>query len=683
MLIILISNGLFSQTYYWKKLNDESIYDIISDGDYYLYYTGENGVFRSSDYGESWIEINSGLNGRHPWCLAMDSSQVIWAGINFPGGLYKSTDNGNNWDLTNLISAKIYSLEVNSSNVVIAGGEDSVYISFDQGQSWSSSYVSDRIVWGLASNRIDDIFAVGEGIFRSTNNGSSWEAVYSNRNPSEFNIDNNDNIYAAMNYLGIMKSSDNGENWDTISYQPAEYITSDRKGIFYGSWYGIHESLDSCVNWIYRGLTGDIRRIAILDTIIFAGGIGSGIYKYDPSFVPYVGNNYYPLNIGNKWQYFYYTSWGYENIYLDSVVADTSIGNLKYFKLEGLRNDWVRYSDDDKKLFIRWNDSDYVHMDFNLNANSSFTQINFNDHQIREAKVIDPGIYSVFDSSFYYKGYNYTWAAGTDYDSRTYKFAESIGEVYYRFSSEGPGGSSGSGVRKIIRAIINDGSNVKHLSDKQKPVIQFDPILVTNELNIELNFQVDHAYTYSNSGNLSDFVDSVIYYSHYSNLDTIISKDTLLVFSEPNSIHYHLELTLDSLLMQDDFNYYYKIYAVDKGIVPEFSFSPDSGYYALVYDTSTTYIKDEDPSFEYLLENNYPNPFNPTTTITYQIPELNFVSLKVYDVLGNEIATLVNEEKPAGNYEVEFYGVGLTSGIYFYKLKTGSFAETKKMILIK
>jgi hypothetical protein len=80
---------------------------------------------------------------------------------------------------------------------------------------------------------------------------------------------------------------------------------------------------------------------------------------------------------------------------------------------------------------------------------------------------------------------------------------------------------------------------------------------------------------------------------------------------------------------------------------------------------------------------NYPNPFNPATIIKYQIPELSFVILKVYDVLGSEVATLANEEKPTGEYNVEFDATGLTSGIYFYELKVGSFVETKKMVLIK
>jgi len=86
---------------------------------------------------------------------------------------------------------------------------------------------------------------------------------------------------------------------------------------------------------------------------------------------------------------------------------------------------------------------------------------------------------------------------------------------------------------------------------------------------------------------------------------------------------------------------------------------------------------------KFVLDKNYPNPFNPTTIIKYQIPEISFVTIKVYDVLGNEVVTLINEEKPVGNYEVEFDAVGLSSGMYFFTLQAGSFIETKKMVLMK
>jgi|WetSurMetagenome_2_1015567.scaffolds.fasta_scaffold26181_2 photosystem II stability/assembly factor-like uncharacterized protein len=86
---------------------------------------------------------------------------------------------------------------------------------------------------------------------------------------------------------------------------------------------------------------------------------------------------------------------------------------------------------------------------------------------------------------------------------------------------------------------------------------------------------------------------------------------------------------------------------------------------------------------QYSLSQNFPNPFNPSTTISYQLPINNKVTLKIYDILGNEIATLVNDEKVADNYEVAFNAKHLSSGVYFYQLKAGEFISTKKMILIK
>ncbi len=97
---------------------------------------------------------------------------------------------------------------------------------------------------------------------------------------------------------------------------------------------------------------------------------------------------------------------------------------------------------------------------------------------------------------------------------------------------------------------------------------------------------------------------------------------------------------------------------------------------------------DKDIPSDYILSQNYPNPFNPSTTIKYSIPEsmkseLSNVKIIVYDILGKEVATLVNEQQPAGNYEVIFKAGKLPSGTYFYQLIAGSFVQTKKMLLLK
>jgi hypothetical protein len=150
------------------------------------------------------------------------------------------------------------------------------------------------------------------------------------------------------------------------------------------------------------------------------------------------------------------------------------------------------------------------------------------------------------------------------------------------------------------------------------------------------------------------------------------------------------------------------------GIVPGFGTTTERHSYSFtddVVENGTYYYRlkqiDFDGSFEYSnilevqviqpfefsLEQNYPNPFNPVTSINYVVSSEQFVSLIVYDLLGNEVATLVNEEKPAGSYKVEFSTIGgsasggnawnLPSGVYFYQLKAGSFVEIKKMVLMK
>ncbi|NWG29049.1 MAG: T9SS type A sorting domain-containing protein [Ignavibacteriaceae bacterium] len=101
--------------------------------------------------------------------------------------------------------------------------------------------------------------------------------------------------------------------------------------------------------------------------------------------------------------------------------------------------------------------------------------------------------------------------------------------------------------------------------------------------------------------------------------------------------------------------------------------------------TFTTDVNDVPGSVPtaYALDQNFPNPFNPSTKINYSLPVEGFVTLDVYNSIGQKVATLVNETKTAGNYTVNFDASDLTSGIYFYKINAGSFTETKKMILLK
>jgi len=120
------------------------------------------------------------------------------------------------------------------------------------------------------------------------------------------------------------------------------------------------------------------------------------------------------------------------------------------------------------------------------------------------------------------------------------------------------------------------------------------------------------------------------------------------------------------------------------GISKNSNIKVTSGFFAN-YSSIITGVNDNKEAIpkKFELSQNYPNPFNPTTRIEYSISSKQFVTLKVYDILGREVTTLVNEEKSAGSYEVTFNAGNLASGVYIYTIKAGAFYQTKKLILLK
>jgi len=194
-----------------------------------------------------------------------------------------------------------------------------------------------------------------------------------------------------------------------------------------------------------------------------------------------------------------------------------------------------------------------------------------------------------------------------------------------------------------------------------------------------------------------DYVYSILTYDETQiklnindNLDNEIYNYPLSVFIKvPQSWEFALKMQGGAI---DTLN----VFTNDSGKVVLANIIPDGGVVSLFKmsisgtEDVTDFIPDEIQLFQ-----NYPNPFNPSTIIQYSVSNKQFINLKVYDILGNEIATLVNEEKTAGTYEVEFsYGLNhqnLPSGVYFYQLRAGNpstgsgqvFVETKKMILLR
>ena len=183
--------------------------------------------------------------------------------------------------------------------------------------------------------------------------------------------------------------------------------------------------------------------------------------------------------------------------------------------------------------------------------------------------------------------------------------------------------------------------------------------------------------------NLSDYVFNIIY-DNYNYVDSVLISDNIATAFAGNTT---------------SAAYYEKLWELTKSFTIPLFKNASYKLTCLIYTawvnagSPVTGVIDDNQNHEmkYELSQNYPNPFNPITIIKFSIPSIThrqaqsdvFVTLKIYDVLGNEIAILVNEEKPSGTYEIEFDGNELTSGIYFYKLQAGNFIETKKMVLIR
>lgn len=129
------------------------------------------------------------------------------------------------------------------------------------------------------------------------------------------------------------------------------------------------------------------------------------------------------------------------------------------------------------------------------------------------------------------------------------------------------------------------------------------------------------------------------------------------------------------------------IFSVGESVIGKCSNASNVGLWGFwsVYqaDVITSVDEEELLPIEYKLEQNYPNPFNPSTIIKFAVPERSNVIIKIYNITGEEIQTLVNEEKERGWYEIKFNSNGLASGIYLYRMQAGSYISIKKMMLIK
>ena len=422
-------------------------------------------------------------------------------------------------------------------------------------------------------------------------------------------------------------------------------------------------------------------------------------------YSPIDAQNWAPLEIGNKWQYFgqvYYDSTPWPSLTNVEVFKDTLVNNKIFYWMKSMRQGyWAsidsslqRYDLDNKILyaFDFSGDSEYVFMDFNLEAGDTLPPTPYTDYFFR---TVIAGTDYLFNNSIYYKGYKeYTVFIYGSYHLAQY--TTDFGYYYDYSFNHVPGFGEYDADTRLIQSIVNINGVIQYHSHQKYPIINFDPVTRIPDSLFQIFFNVDHYYSRKylpyggNDSLLFNYADSVFIENYYSNGITNINNQPILLSHLPNEKEYLLDTVLNLNLLTNGYNFYYRIKAVDKGIIPHTTFSPVSGYYEVIYDTTSGVNDLDHQSMIFDLNQNYPNPFNPSTKIKYSVNSTQKVTLKVYDLLGREIATLVNVEKPAGEYEVEFNAAShsgevrnLPSGIYFYQLKAGQYVETKKMVLLK
>lgn len=685
-----INQKLAAQHLYWENIGDYNyVLDIKENSNGHLFICQQdNGIIRSADDGETWeyLSIPSSdigklaING-NDWIFAADRNRIN-------NSIFRSEDSGNTWTECNLSGGKIRCLYISREGYIYAGNESGRFFkSTDDGTTWASDSITDKRIncIGACSNGQIFVGTDGAGIFSSNDYGETWFQLY-NSNDYFYSmvINPEDNIFVTT-FEDVLISEDYGISWSStnISLYQQSVLGIDSSGTVYVSRSGIRKTTNNGQTWTELGGPYYINAIEPYGDKIYLA-TSSGVFRYDPDVIPpnLLGSNFLPLYTNNEWQYLETTSTSNGNSYGlvgTTVQFDTLISNKTYYKLSSYP-DLIRYSQDERKLYLRWNDSDYIWVDFNVPLDNEY-QTWGPLHSYHTVLALG-GEHHIFGRDLVYGGYESDMGSSiTDII-----FTDSIGITEdYTGLSWGPVWSYDD---DLIEAILYDSTgNAIFITNHFKPEFEMTPITTIDTVLFHLNFMIFHNYTHLgsmwNSG--LDFIDSVKMFSYYSKDDSIVSVPIIIPSHVPNPVNrnYSVSKQMDTTLLKNGFTFNYRFTAKDKGIIPEYTNSPDSGYYQCVWQDPVNVTSVSKKPVIFSLSQNYPNPFNPTTKIKFQLPQMSKVKLTVYDVLGRELKTLVSEEKPAGTYEVEFDGTNLPSGVYFYRIEAGQYTATKKLILLK
>ena len=613
--------------------------------------TNDFGVILSTDNGENWHPIQNGLTNSRVMALLYSGSKLI-AGTAKPqygtvsGGLYVTTDNGTNWSRGGLTGLDVYALML-KNNKIYAGTSNGVYISSDNGDTWDSlnTGIKNIQINTLVGDDSNLFAGARNDIFISSNDGVNWENIkkFTWSEPVYTLLTVKNKLYAGTGE-GVYITGSNGKNWIKLdsSYMNVGvtslllkdsilYAGTENSSFFVTPGKGVLASTDWGISWKLKtaGLTAvsQIRAFADFGDKLVCGSYGDGILI--------------STDDGNSWVESDQTP----DRYVGGFATDGS--KIMYGSPNGM---YISYDSCTswKGINIPWwggialgivNNDFYASFDEGLSI-STDGGISWHSSNLYSLNVTAETFEHLGDYLF----------AGTDNGL----YVSSDNGWTWSFVETGAYNPNGT----EIKALVKNSSNQLFLGSPCQGVFtSIDSGKSWNKLNNGLSDSCVYALAVRGSDIFAGTqYGGGIFYSSDAGLSW---KQINTGLNTPD---------IYSLFVNGD-----RIFAgIDGGI-----------YWRSISEITGINKKDTKIPVHYSLSQNYPNPFNPVTKIEYSIPKSSLITLKVYDILGREISTLVNEEKPAGSYQVEFNGSRLASGIYFYKIQAGNYSSVKKMILIK